>query len=260
MNVPSLPGVSVLMPTYNEAGNIQALVQETAHALKDAAVADFELIIVDDDSPDRTWEKAAHVAGVDANRVKVIRRMRDHGLTASLREGIAAARHEIVVWMDCDFSHPPDKIPQMLFMIDQGFDVVVNSRYVVGGGEDRSGKGGATQLVLSRLLNWGTRFMLKPSFSDYTSGFVAVRRRVLDEFELRGDYGEYFIDFIYRVIRSRRVRVCELPYVAPPRRSGESKTGNSLGAYLRRGRKYILTVLRLRLLGTGRPTKGMTTR
>ncbi len=149
--------------------------------------------------------------------------------------------------MDCDFSHPPDKIPQMLYMINQGFDVVVNSRYVVGGGEDRGGKGGATQLVLSRLLNWGTRFMLKPSFSDYTSGFVAVRRPILDEFELRGDYGEYFIDFIYRVIRSRRVKLCEMPFVAPPRRSGVSKTGTSLPEYLRRGIKYLWTVLRVRL-------------
>ena len=183
---------------------------------------------------------------------RVIRRMQDHGLTASLREGIRAARHEVVVWMDCDFSHPPDKIPQMLYMITQGYDVVVNSRYVVGGGEDRGGKGGASQLVLSRLLNWGTRFMLKPSFSDYTSGFVAVRRPVLEEFELRGDYGEYFIDFIYRVIRSRRFRVCELPYVAPPRRSGTSKTGTTMGQYLRRGTKYIWTVIRLRLEGSRR--------
>jgi dolichol-phosphate mannosyltransferase len=251
MKASNLPGVSVLMPTYNEAGNIQALIQETTLALKQAAAADFEIIVIDDDSPDRTWEKAAEAEGVDPARVRIIRRMENHGLTASLREGIAAARYEIVVWMDCDFSHPPEKIPQMLFMIGQGFDVAVNSRYVVGGGEDRSGKGGATQLVLSRLLNWGIRFMLKPSFSDYTSGFVAVRRSVLDEFELRGDYGEYFIDFIYRVIRSRRVRVCELPYVAPPRRSGESKTGSSFAAYLRRGWKYILTVLRLRFLGDG---------
>ena len=122
--------------------------------------------------------------------------------------------------MDCDFSHPPEKIPQMLYMIAQGYDVVVNSRYVVGGGEDRGGKGGASQLVLSRLLNWGTRFMLKPSFSDYTSGFVAVRRHVLQEFELRGDYGEYFIDFIYQcdpVTATPRVRTA-LRRPAPPQR------------------------------------------
>jgi dolichol-phosphate mannosyltransferase len=241
------PSVSVLMPTYNEAGNIQDLIRETTRALSEAGVPQHEIIVIDDDSPDRTWELASQTSGVDGRTVSVIRRTRDRGLTASLRDGIRASRFEVVVWMDCDFSHPPDKIPQMLYMIGQGYDVVVNSRYAVGGGEDRSGKGGVIQLLLSRLLNWGIRFLLKPSFSDYTSGFVAVRRSVLQQFELRGDYGEYFIDFIFRVIRSRRFRVCELPYIAPPRRRGESKTGTNFAQYLKRGSKYLWAVLRVRL-------------
>lgn len=240
-------GVSVIMPTYNEAGNIQDLIRATAEALGETGVREYEIVVVDDDSPDRTWEKASQVPDIDEGKIKTVRRMRDHGLTASLRDGIRASRCEVVVWMDCDFSHPPEKIPQMLLMIEQGYDVVVNSRYAIGGGEERSGKGGALQLVLSRLLNWGVRFMLKPSFSDYTSGFIAARRRVLQEFDLRGDYGEYFIDFMYRVIRSGKYRVCELPFVAPPRRSGESKTGTTLRQYVRRGGKYLWTVLRLRL-------------
>ncbi len=235
------------MPTYNEAGNIQDLILETVQALAEAAVSQYEIIVVDDDSPDRTWEKAAQTPGVDGRRISVLRRLREHGLTASLREGIRASKYEVVVWMDCDFSHPPDKIPQMLYMINQGYDVVVNSRYVVGGGEDRGGKGGLFQLILSRVLNWGIRFLLKPAFSDYTSGFVAARRPVLEQFDLRGDYGEYFIDFIYRVIHSGRFRICELPYFAPPRRAGQSKTGTSLMQYLKRGRKYLWTVLRVRL-------------
>lgn len=239
--------VSVLMPTLNEAGNIQDLIRATARALAEDDVSDYEIIVVDDDSLDRTWEIAGETTGIDKKRVSVIRRIRDHGLTASLTEGIRAARFEVIVWMDCDFSHPPDKIPQMLYMIRQGYDVVVNSRYALGGGEERSGKGGPVQLILSRLLNWGIRFMLKPSFSDYTSGFVAARREVLEKFELRGDYGEYFIDFVYRVIHSRAFRVCELPYVAPPRRTGQSKTGSTFLEYLRRGRKYLSTALRLRL-------------
>ena len=247
--------VSVLMPTYNEAGNIQDLIRETMRALTQAGVRQQEIIVVDDDSPDRTWEVAAQTSGVDGATISVIRRTRDHGLTASLRDGIRASRFDVVVWMDCDFSHPPDKIPQMLYMIGQGYDVVVNSRYAVGGGEDRSGKGGVIQLVLSRVLNWGIRFLLKPSFSDYTSGFVAVRRSVLQQVDLRGDYGEYFIDFIYRVIRSRRFRVCELPYVAPPRRTGESKTGKSLAQYLHRGSKYLWVVLKVRLFPAARAGK-----
>ncbi len=246
----SFSGVSVVMPTYNEAGHIQDLIRETAASLEAEALSQFEILVVDDDSPDLTWKKAEETPGMDAGRLKVIRRQRDRGLTASLRDGIHAARFDVVVWMDCDFSHPPAKIGQMLYMLDQGYDVVVNSRYAIGGGEDRVGKGGAAQLVLSRVLNWGIRFMLRPSFSDYTSGFVAARRTVLAKHELKGDYGEYFIDFIFTVLRDQRFRVCEMPYVAPPRRSGESKTGTTLGQYLRRGTKYLWTVVRLRV---GRP-------
>ena len=238
-------GVSIILPTLNEAGNIASLIQCTVAALQTAGINEIDIIVVDDDSPDRTWEIASTVVCPPAH-VEVIRRMEDHGLSASLSAGIAAARQAVIVWLDCDFSHPPERIPQMLYMLDQGFDVVVNSRYVVGGGEDRSGEWGAMQMFLSLTLNWFTRFFLDASFADYTSGFVAVRRHVLQEISLRGDYGEYFVDFIFRVLH-KRYRVCELPYMAMPRRSGESKTGRNLLQFLRRGRKYIKTVISLRL-------------
>jgi dolichol-phosphate mannosyltransferase len=240
------PGVSVIMPTLNEAGHIQDLIQLVAEALRCNGTSDFEIIVVDDDSPDNTWNIAAQTPNMDPRKLRVIRRDKDHGLTASICEGISASRFGIVVWMDCDFSHPPEKIPQMLYMIQQGFDIVVNSRYSIGGGEDRIGKGGPIQLILSRLLNWGIRFLLKPSFSDYTSGFIAVRKQVFDSISLHGDYGEYFIDFIYRAIRMG-FKVCELPYIAQPRRSGESKTGTKLSQYIKRGWKYLVMVVRIRL-------------
>jgi dolichol-phosphate mannosyltransferase len=238
-------GVSVIMPTLNEAGNIANLIQGTVDALREAGIAEIEIIVVDDDSADLTWKIASQVVCPPA-RVEVIRRMEDHGLTASLSTGIMAARHAVIIWLDCDFSHPPDCIPQMLYMLDRGFDVVVNSRYVVGGGEYRVGKGGGLQRFISLASNWFARFFLDASFADYTSGFVAVRRQVLQEIPLRGDYGEYFVDFIFRTLR-KKYRVCELPYLAMPRMSGESKTGSHLFQFLRRGRKYIYTVIRLRL-------------
>ena len=238
-------GVSVIMPTLNEAGNIISLIQCTVDALQKAGVNEIEIVVVDDDSPDRTWEIASQVVRPPA-RVEVIRRMENHGLTASLSVGIEVARYDVIVWLDCDFSHPPERIPQMLFMLEQGFDVVFNSRYVMGGGEDRIGRGGTTQRFLSLSLNWLTRFFLDASIADYTSGFVAVRKEVLQEIPLSGDYGEYFVDFIYRTVH-KKYRVCELPYIAMPRRSGESKTGTNLFQYLRRGRKYVGTVACLRL-------------
>jgi dolichol-phosphate mannosyltransferase len=178
-------------------------------------------------SADRTWEVAGQTTCEGAD-VRVLRRMSAHGLTNALRDGIAAARYEAIVWLDCDFSHPPECIPQLLYMLGQGFDVVVNSRYTVGAGEDRAGKGGPLQLLLSRVLNWSVRFMLYPAFADYTSGFVAVRRAVLQAIPLQGDYGEYFVRFIYRALR-QRYRVCELPYFAMPRRSGESRPAPTCG-------------------------------
>jgi len=160
------------MPTFNEGGHIRDLVAESAKALA-SAVEDFEIIVVDDDSPDRTWELAERCAS-DQNKVRVIRRLKNHGLTPSIQEGVNAARCEVIAWMDCDFSHPPEKIPQLIYMLNQGYDVAVNSRCCCGG-ENREGKCSAIQLFLSLTLNWGIRFMLRSSVSDYTSGFVAAR-------------------------------------------------------------------------------------
>jgi dolichol-phosphate mannosyltransferase len=237
-------GVSIIMPTLNEAENIVDLIHCTVDSIRKTGINEIEIIVVDDDSPDRTWEIASQVVCPPA-QVEVIRRMENHGLTASLLDGIKVSKHDVVVWLDCDFSHPPEYIPQMLFMLDEGFDVAVNSRYVVGGGEERVGKGGNLQMILSRMFNWLMRFCLDASFADYTSGFVAVRREILREMPLRGDYGEYFVDFIFRTLR-KKYRVCELPYLSKPRRSGKSKTGTNLLQYLRRGRKYVATIVRLR--------------
>jgi dolichol-phosphate mannosyltransferase len=237
--------VSVIMPTLNEAGNITSLIKCTVEAIQAAGIDEIEIIVVDDNSADLTWKIASEVTFPPA-RIEVIRRMENHGLTASLSTGILAARYDVIIWLDCDFSHPPDCIPQMLYMLDRGFDVVVNSRYVIGGGEYRTGEGGTLQRYISLASNWFVRFILDASFADYTSGFVAVRKQVLQEIPLRGDYGEYFVDFIFRTLR-KKYKVCELPYTAMPRKSGDSKTGSHLFQFLRRGRKYVFTVIRLRL-------------
>jgi dolichol-phosphate mannosyltransferase len=244
--VTDIGSVTIVMPTYNEAGNISDLIIESVDCVRNCGASKIELIVVDDDSPDLTWKAAMETCCHDAD-IRVIRRMENHGLTASLNEGVAAAQMDTIVWLDCDFSQPPEKIPQLLYMISQGFDVVVNSRYVTGGGELRSGQGGQLQLYLSRKLNFVLRFLLDSSFYDYTSGFVAVRREVFSDMKLRGDYGEYFIDFIYRILRDRRYKVCELPYIMLPRRSGESKTGSNMLHFFSRGLKYLMTIARLRL-------------
>lgn len=239
--------VSVIMPTYNEAGNIADLMRSAVENVRQTGIRDIELLIADDDSPDLTWQIAA-ATPIPGVTVKVLRRLENHGLTASLNDAIDAADNDVIIWFDCDFSQPPERIPQLLEKISAGYDVAVNSRYLPGGGENRCGDGSALHLFLSKYLNYSLRHLLDPAFTDYTSGFIAVRRQVFQSLRLRGDYGEYFIDFIFRVLLEGRFSVIELPYVMQPRRSGVSKTGTNLLHYLSRGRKYLTTILALRKL------------
>lgn len=244
---PETDSITVILPTYNESGHIADLIREVADAVRSIGIGELEIVVVDDDSPDRTWEIAGASECTDAT-VRVIRRLTDHGLTASLAEGIAAAKNDVVVWLDADFSQHPDYIPQLLKAVADGCDLAVNSRYIAGGGERRTGRGARQQLFLSRCINRLLRLLFSSSFYDYTSGFIAVRREVLLKYPLRGDYGEYFIDFICRVLQDGSLRVCELPYIMQPRRSGVSKTGSNLFDFARRGRKYFSTIIRLCVL------------
>ena len=98
---------------------------------------------------------------------------------------------------------------------------------------------------MSWIINLYARGLLSIKIHDYTSGFVAARSDVLRQIRLRGDYGEYCIDFLFRALRSG-FRVQEMPYVCVPRKAGVSKTGVNIWEYLVKGRKYVSTVWQLR--------------
>ena len=100
--------------------------------------------------------------------------------------------------------------------------------------------------MLSFLLNYFIWVMLDKSFKDYTSGFIAIKKSILKDIRLSGDYGEYFIVLIYKCIKMG-CKITEVPYISMPRVAGESKTGSNLFDYLRRGSKYVLTTIKLRL-------------
>jgi dolichol-phosphate mannosyltransferase len=238
--------LTVIMPTFNEAGNIAPLICAILAEIRAHFTCLFlEILVVDDNSPDETWRLATTTGDPS---VRVIRRMADHGLRKSIAQGVTEARGDIVLWLDCDFSHPPRFIPQLVACVCVGFDIAVNSRYVASGEDVREGKGTWLQRMLSRWLNHLTWLMLGQSFRDYTSGFIAARRDVIRALGLRGDYGEYFIDLIFRAVRAR-YRVLELPYRNEPRAAGESKTGTNLFDYARRGIKYLWLLVKLRLTG-----------
>ncbi len=237
--------VSVILPTYNEAENIVPL----AEAIDRAITLPHEIIVVDDNSPDGTSRLVQEA--IDTGRIPGLRletRMTDRGLTKSLWRGIVLSTGDVVVWMDCDFSMPPEKISELLAKIHEGYDIAVGSRFIAGGSAKQGTLGSANEsflaTVLSRGLNLVLRLAISPKFRDYTSGFIAVRRQVFQKIRLTGDYGEYFMDLIARAMMLGFSFV-EIPYDNAVRRAGESKTAPNMRVLIRRGLKYLAMIVRL---------------
>ena len=230
-----MPSLSVVLPTYNERDNIVALIDAIRQNLPQP-----EIVVVDDDSPDGTWQVVQALA---AKRpcVRLVHRTAERGLTSALQRGIDESHGEVVCWMDCDFSMPPPTLPLMQRAIEDGADVAIGSRYAPGGRDARADR---TAVLFSAVINRFARLLLGGPVRDYTTGFVAARRAVLDRIRLRGDYGEYCIDFLARARRSG-FRIAEVGYVCQPRAAGQSKTAPSFWGFIRRGRKYVVTILRL---------------
>ena len=236
--------ISIILPTYNEAENIIPLIEEINRSVRKKK----EIIVVDDSSPDGTAELARKYRIKKKTRfIRVLVRKKDKGLTRSIQKGIDAARGKIVVWMDCDFSMPPYVINALTAKIIEGYDVAVGSRYVKGGSFKRNisgSKDSAGGGLLSRLMNCLIQILLGRHFRDYTSGFAAVRKNVFKQIRLKGDYGEYFIDFIFRSF-THNLKISEVGFVCMPRKRGVSKTGKNAGEYIRRGKNYMKVVLGL---------------
>jgi dolichol-phosphate mannosyltransferase len=208
---------TVCLPTYNEAENLEKMVR----ALGEQGV---RVLVADDNSPDGTGEIADRLAA-ELDYVEVLHREKKEGLGPAY---IAAFRHvlagdsDLILEMDCDFSHDPADVPRLITACEQGADVALGSRYVKGGGTRNWG-------VLRRLISWGgstyARVILGVGVHDLTGGFKCFRRHVLetldlDEIESKG-YA-FQIEMTYRIVR-RGFLVVEVPIVFVDRVEGTSK-------------------------------------
>lgn len=234
-----MPELTVVLPTFNERENAVTL----AKAILEHCPWETEVVVVDDDSPDGTWQAVAELGQADP-RVRLIRRTEERGLTTAIWAGIEAARGKWVGWMDCDLSMPPSKIPGLVRAL-RTYHVAVGTRYGVGADDARTD---FLPVFLSRIINTLASCVLTSRIRDYTSGFVFARRPVFDRVTLRGDYGEYCIDFLYRAHRAG-FTIVEMPYVCIPREIGESKTATDVWGFARRGWRYLWTIARLRCPG-----------
>ncbi|MBI4436813.1 MAG: polyprenol monophosphomannose synthase [Candidatus Omnitrophica bacterium] len=226
--------ISIVLPTYNERENISQLVEAILHSVSEP----LELLIVDDNSPDRTWE-VAEALEKRFRGVRLIRRMEKRGLTAALNEGLSRSKGEKLLWMDADFSMPPESIPHLLAALEQA-PVAIGSRYVKGGRDLRDAR---MAVLLSGWFNRLATFLLG-NVTDYTSGFVAIRKEVWEQIGLSGRHGEYCIRLLYEAKRAG-YPIKEIPYACRPRRRGQSKTFASPWEAFRNGKEYLWTLLSL---------------
>jgi dolichol-phosphate mannosyltransferase len=204
--------LSVVVPTYNEAGSVTGLAERLHGAL---GGREWELVIVDDGSPDGTADVAAALA--PRIPVTVVRRGGKAGLASAVVAGFAAARGDVLVVMDADLSHPPETVPALVDAIERGADLAVGSRYVKGGGvEDWPLK---RRMVSRAACVMGN--LLVP-VRDATSGFFALRRSVIDGVKLNPIGFKIGFEVI---ARGRYKRAVEVPYTFRDRELGASKFG-----------------------------------
>ncbi len=228
--------VSVILPTYDERDNIVPLVQAIQRELGNAGIA-YELLIVDDSSPDGTAQVVRDHFG-DDERVRLFVRTEDRGLARAIVYGINRAQGDTVAIMDTDFNHDPAMLPQMVKFLEY-YDIIIGSRFTMGGGmEDR------WRYLGSFMFNFFVRVILRTQIQDNLCGFFTIRRDKLlnmDVERIFDGYGEYFMHLLFLAWR-KRYTILEVPVFYIKRPHGKSKS-----RFLNMLVNYSWTALQVRL-------------
>ena len=217
-----MPGAWLILPTYNEAENIEGLVRAALVQLESTGL-EHTILVVDDGSPDGTGRIANGLAE-ELEPVRVLHRDRKQGLGRAYLAGFALALAngaELVLEMDSDFSHDPADLPRLIAAAETA-DLVLGSRYVPGGGVTSWGR-------LRRLLSRGgsayARILLGVPVRDLTGGFKCFHRRVLESIDLEHVHADGYgfqIELTYKAVRAG-FRVAEVPILFRERSVGTSK-------------------------------------
>lgn len=210
--------LSLVVPTFNESANIREFLSALRDQLDSAVGSAYEIIVVDDDSPDGTWEIASAMIP-EIPQLRVIRRQREQKLAAAVIRGWQAARGEFLGTINADFQHPPSLLPAMIAQLE-GSDLVVASRFAEGGG---LGDWAMHRRINSSMAHWLGSQLLPQAFartSDPLSGFYLVRRQAIAGVELR-PLG--FKTLMEIMVRGRIGVIRETSYEMRARQRGSSK-------------------------------------
>ncbi|ACB53963.1 dolichyl-phosphate-mannose synthase [Crocosphaera subtropica ATCC 51142] len=229
--------LSLVLPTYNEADNIQSIVEILSNILDQSIPGEYELIVVDDNSPDETWKLALELTP-QYPQLRVMRRTEEKGLSTAVIRGWQVARGKILAVIDADLQHPPEVLTQLLEEIEKGADLALASRHVEGGGVSEWS-------IIRRFLSRGAQMLgllILPEvisrLSDPMSGYFMVRRSAI----IGRSLSPVGYKILIEVAARGRIRwIGEAGYVFRERQAGESKV--TWKQYI----EYIQHLLRLRL-------------
>jgi len=212
--------LSIISPTLNEAECVPRLVEELEHALGDI---NYEILIVDDNSPDGTWEVAQNIS-LTHPRVKSLRRMQNPGLGAAVIEGFSAAEGDVLACIDADLQHDPLILARMLEELQLGADIVVGSRHVDGGS---TGEWNRLRRAQSWVANKMAQLLLGVRLKDPMSGYFLVWRK--DFYEIRERLNGKGFKILLEILSNlHAAKIKEIPYTFRPRVQGQSKLSSKV--------------------------------
>ncbi len=223
-----MPLISFVIPAKDEAETLKTLYQKIAAVTEPIEDHDYEVILVDDGSNDKTWEVMESLAADHPDHVIALRLRRNFGKAFALATGFQASHGDIIITMDADLQDDPAEIPRLLAKLDEGYDLV--------SGWKQNRKDPLSKTLPSRLFNKITAWLSGVPLHDFNCGFKAYRREVLQSLKLYGELHRY----VPVLAHDLGFRIGEIPVKHHPRKHGVSKYGWERYA---RGFLDLLTVL-----------------
>ena len=235
---------SIILPTLNENGHIIQLIQSIKKNFYNKK-NNYEIIVVDDNSTDGTISTLKKFKEKN-NKVKIfVRNNKKRNLAESLNLGISKSKYENLIWLDADFQHPPEYIKE-IFKYSKKYDVVIFSRFLKKSIRyfDKNIKTKEANEDQSIFFNKLCKFIFYKDITDYTSGYICIKKNKIKNIKLKGYYGEYFLSLLI-YCKKNNLSILELPFKEKLRKTGSSKTiGGSKVRYVIVCLNYIISIIK----------------
>ena len=218
--------ITIILSTYNEKESIEITIKELIKHINNV-----EIVVVDDNSPDGTLEI---LKNIDYPKLKIFSRKKTKGLASAFLLGLINSQGSIIGWVDSNMGSVVKKFPEMISGLENA-DIVLLSRYVAGGKDDRS----TIRVLSSRVINGFAKFILRSKIQDLSSGIFVMKREVLlDVVPIASGHGEFMVEFLHNAeIKGNKIK--EIPYTHPIDIEGNSKSFPSITKFFTFGFFYV---------------------